>query len=1002
MWPNGIAFAVFSPVARKLGPGYVPPLVMKLRAIALACAWTLLALTSEVSFAQMGQFPQSPMPSQPPRADDEKPRDPVPPPEPLSPEAEEARERAQARGVLRAESARPGQIYEIRVIGARKVEPDAVLVQVQSRVGRPPDQRVLQSDVRRIFKMGLFADVVIRAAPGPEGSIVLTYVLTERPSIANVLIEGNRDVSDDDIEEVIDLRAYQVLDVQRVRQTVEKIEKLYVDKGFFLAEVSYELRPSTGVRQKDDDNLAGFFQDLSAPVPRADPSPAAGPDTDSSELVDVVFLVEENAKVKVEQIVFVGNQNVSDDALKNVMRTRENHPLGVFSEWGTYKEELAEIDLLGIEAVYQDQGFINVRVGQPRVELSTDKTRLSLYIPITEGKQFRLGRLDVQGELLIDDAAEFQRIRDEEPERIVFLKQQVMDRIRSQEGEIFVRSTVGQDLMAVADRYRDRGYAYVNVSPETRVDEAAQTLDLVLQISSGPRVLVERIEVKGNLKTQDEVIRREMRVFEGEYYSASALRLSEQRVNALGFFEKVEVTTRQGSTPDRMEIVVDVQEKATGTFQLGAGFSNAESFIFTGQVAQNNFLGRGWTVSGSLQWSGFRQILDFRFVDPYFTYIGQEPLTFAFTAYNTQRYYLDFFRNSTGGDVTLGYPVGRPLRGLTRSWIDDAPRAWMPYVPDFENLQLYLTATGERVEIAEQSFDVRLLGLSSTVPRYTTSLRGSLIFDQRNNRLFPSQGYFVQVQAELASPYFGSALLPSAESGLKSGLSNIDALQDNLGFLKTTGSPTAFTRLSFTGRAYYLFDQILPVSGVVAKGNVEVGALLTDDPTLIFERYYLGGFNTIRGYPLRSIGPAARVGGLDPSDPLQEFRIGGNKQFFLNLELEFPLFEQVGIRGVLFFDAGNAYGADENFFYLGNDPTPFLQNAQCAGQKCFDPRTDLKLLGVPWGLFSAVGFGVRWFSPIGPLRFEWGIPLNARPAGTFGLSRPDQSIQFEFNIGQSF
>ena len=974
---------------------------LRLRSPLSALLAVLVTLASAPVFAQLGQAP-GPPPGPPPEEEAEAPP-PPPPPEPLSPEAEAARERAQQRGVLRAERPQQGTVYEIRVLGARKVEPDAVLVNIQTRVGRPPDQRVIQADVRRIFQMGLFSDVVVEAQPGPRGSIILVYRLVERPAIANVIIEGNVDVSTDDIKEVVDLKPYQVLDIGRVRQNVEKIERLYVDKGFFLAEVTYELRPSTGVREQDDDSLTAFFQDLAAPEPvqeAAPPPGAAQPET--GEFVDVVFRVVENAKVKVENIVFIGNENISADELKHAMRTRENHPLGIFTEWGTYKEELAEIDLLAIEAVYQDQGYINVRIGQPRVELSSDKTRLALYIPITEGEQYKLSDLDIRGDLLVEDEARYREIRAQDDEQIVFLKQDLLERTRVRPGDIFSRSAIAQDVMAIADRYRDRGYAYVNISPETVLHEENNTLDLILQISSGPRVTIERIEVTGNLKTQDQVIRRELRIYEGEFYSASALRLSEQRVNALGYFEKVEVTTRQGSQPDRMVVVLDVKEKATGTFQLGAGFSNAESFIFTGQIAQNNFLGRGWTVSGSLQWSAYRQIVDFRFIDPYFLYIGQEPLTFAFTAYNTQRNYFDFTRNSTGGDVTLGYPVGRPLRFLTGSLIDEAPRSVLPYIPDFENFQLFATYLAERVEIADQSFAVRLRGLSSDVPRYTTSLRGSLIFDQRNNRIFPSQGYYLQLQAEVASPYLGSGLLPAAETALQESLSEVEALRDNLGFLKTTGEPNAFQRYSFTARAYFLFDEISPIKGIVAKGNLEIGALVTDDPTLVFEHYFLGGFNTIRGYPLRSIGPVARVGGLDPTDPLQEFRIGGDKQLFLNLELEFPLFEQVGIRGVLFFDAGNAYGPDENFLYIGTPPTPFLAGADCGPQKCFDPRTDLTILGVPTGLFTSVGFGVRWFSPIGPLRFEWGIPLNARPPGTPGLQTGDQAIQFEFNIGQSF
>jgi outer membrane protein insertion porin family len=957
---------------------------------------TALALAAPVRAQMMGPGPQPPPSMQ---EEEEKPRKPAEPlPEPPPPEMEAARERAKEPGVLRGAKPRKGRIYEIRIEGARKVEPDAVLINVQTRVDRAPDQRVIQSDVRRIYRMGLFSDVVVASAPGPKGSVKLVFRLVEKPALVNIEYEGNDDVSKDDIGEVVDLKAFEVLDVRRIKANVAKIEKLYVDKGFFLAEVGYELKKSDG-KKKEEDDYGGLFDVLKPPDPEATIGIDPSTDPASGEFVDVVFKIEENAKVRVETINFVGNENISTDELKNAMGTRENHPLGMLTQWGTYKEEMSELDLLAIEAVYQDRGYINVRVGKPRVGISGDKSRLTITIPINEGKQYRLRSFDIGGELLIEDDAEYARILQEDPERVVFSKSRLLGRTRVEEGELFARSKVAQDVLAIADRYRDKGYAYVNISPETRVHDEDDTVDLILRIEAGPRVTIERIEITGNSKTQDRVVRRELRIYEGEYYSASQLRLSEQRVTALGFFEKVDVTTRQGSAPDRMVIVLDTKEKPTGQFQLGAGFSNAEQFIFQGQVAQNNFGGRGHTVSASIQWSRFRNIIDVKWIDPYFLYVGQNPLTFAFTAFNTQRNFIDFLRNSTGGELTFGYPVGRPLSFLTRWMVSETPGEWRPYVPDFENLQIFLTANGERVEIQEQSFDVTLLGLSANKPRYTTGLRGSVIFDQRNNRIFPSRGWYLSTSAELAHPWLGSAVLPAAEEGLKAALEDNLGLKNNVGFLKASGLPNDFIRWSTTMRAYYSFDRWLPVNGVVLKGNVELGVLFTDDPTLVFEHYYLGGFNTIRGYPLRSIGPVARVGGLDPSDPLQEFRIGGDKQLIGNLELEFPLFEQVGIRGVLFLDAGNAYGPDENFFYAFNEDNEFLKNLDCGPNPCFDPRRDLD-----WslGLYTSVGFGVRWFSPIGPLRFEWGVPLNRREPGTFGNRAGDQPIQFEFNIGNSF
>ncbi len=971
-----------------------------MRALAIAAL-----VLSAPAFAQVGEDPfgpggETPGPGQGPQKPKEeqyvRPKEALEPlPEPLTPAEEKARERAKERGVLLSDKPRPGYISEVRIQGAKKIEPDAVLVQVQTRIDKKPDARTIQADIRRIYAMDIFDDVVVRSRPGPKGSIVIVFDLKEKPAIDEVIFEGNKDISKDDISDVVDIKPFQVLDISKVRANVSKIQKLYVDKGYFLAEVSYEIRPSTGTaKPHEEEGLLDLFKKPAAPEPgdQKDAAPARPDKQGEGEFVDVIFKITEAQKVKIETLTFVGNEHVPADDLTQYMRTHEAHPLGVLNEWGTYKEEQLDTDLLAIEQIYQDKGYINVKVGKPRVQLSADKTRIAVEIPVTEGKSYTLRSLTVKGDLIIDKPEEAAAAK----EGITFLRSDLLSRTHVKSGDVFSRTQVAIDVNAIADRYRDKGYAYVNIQPETVVHEEDDSVDLALNIESGPRVTVERVEITGNNKTQDSVIRRELRIYEGEWYSASALRISEQRVNALGFFEKVNVTTRQGSKPDRMILVFDVKEKSTGTFQLGAGFSNVENILFTGQIAYNNFLGLGTTVSGSVQWSGLRRIFDFRYIDPYAFTINQEPVTLAFSLFNTSQFFLDFARDSTGADATIGYPIGQPLTPLTKDMLSEASPALLPYIPNFENLQLFLSANMERVVIGDTNFNARLAALQTHLPHWTTSVKGAVVFDQRNNRLFPSAGWFLQGSVELASPLLGSALMPGAEKWVKDSLEGA-GVKDGLGFLYRNGDANDFQRYTLTARAYWNFDNILPVKGIVLKTNTEVG-FINSTSNLVFENYYMGGLNTIRGYFLRSISPVARVGAIgDPSSPLTDFLTGGNKEIFENLELEFPILEQVGIRGVLFFDAGNVYGPDENFFYIGNGENPLLKSSTCAGGPCWDPRTQL-----PLGLFYSVGAGIRWFSPIGPLRFELGFPLTPRPAGTFGFAAGDQPYSFEFNVGNSF
>jgi outer membrane protein insertion porin family len=423
------------------------------------------------------------------------------------------------------------------------------------------------------------------------------------------------------------------------------------------------------------------------------------------------------------------------------------------------------------------------------------------------------------------------------------------------------------------------------------------------------------------------VIRRELRIYEGERFSGTGLRQSRQRVNALGFFETAEITTKPGSTDDKVIAVVEVKERPTGTFQIGAGFSSYENFILTGQISQQNFFGWGQTLSLQVQWSRIRQLYQIQFVEPYFL---DTRWTFAFDLYRSEGIYTTFTREATGGSVTWGYE----LSGL-------AP--WWSFARRLEDMRLFATYTNENVDVTavEAPTIVDDLFTSGT----TSSVRLSLQWDKRDNRLFPTSGFFLAASSEVAPPL----LAPESLFG--------DAV--NL-----------FTRYSFDARYYQ------PVwRGIVARGKLTLGLIRDWDanhPVPISERFFVGGINSVRGYRFLSIAPRRSVRVLDtPDSPSELITVGGDKQAVVNLELEFPLFPEAGIRGVAFMDMGNAF----------------------AKGQYSDPEVSLSL-------YKSVGFGIRWISPIGPLRFEWGFPLNRRtdPAGDV----VDEPVDFQFTIGNFF
>ncbi|MDP1919706.1 MAG: outer membrane protein assembly factor BamA [Myxococcales bacterium] len=745
------------------------------------------------------------------------------------------------------------KITELRVEGNRRVEQAAIARALKQKVGEPFDATKTADDLRALWALKYFNDVQLLVQRTPDGVVYVVRV-EEKPAVRAVTLSGNDELSKDDLKDTIDIKTNSILDLSAIKRNVKKVSDKYVEKGYFLAEVTSQVRPVEG-----------------------------------SPEVDVVIVIKENAKVQVKELNFLGVEKVPVAELKAVMATKEGGYLSFLTSEGTYREELFQRDLQVIQAAYYDRGFINVRVDKPVVSLSPDKRNISITLRIEEGEPYKIGKLDFSGDLIIT-------------------KDEFKARMTSREGEIFNRSLLARDIQAITDVYYDSGFAYANPVPVTAVNADSKTIDLTFDVNKGKQVTIERIDIVGNTKTRDKVIRRQLRVYEGELFSGTGMRRSKEKVTALGFFETVEVTHKPGRDDEHVLVMVEVKEKSTGTFQVGLGFSNIESFIFTAQVAQQNFVGWGQAVSFSAQLSGLRQFFQASYFDPYFL---DTNFIFSLDAYRTQLDFFGFVRDAYGGTASLGYYV----------------------IADEMSFNLGYTREFVRVEPSRSS----LLLADQFRSGNTSAARLGWLWDKRNNRLFPSQGWFMNVTAEFAPRALGGSYI--------------------------------FNRYTGNFRGYVP----LPL-GIVFKAQLQLGIIQQLEPANglpASELYYLGGIFTVRGYPIRTISPT-ELAAASPDGVTQQINVGGDRQLFLNVELEFPIFEKVGIRGVLFYDAGNAFARG----------VPFFQ--------------DRTYPNLPLGLFHAVGFGFRWFSPIGPLRFEWGFPLNRRQG--IDLQVP----QFEFTIGQSF
>ncbi len=770
-------------------------------------------------------------------------------------------------------------VDQIAVEGNKRVEAEAILRNVKQRKGDPLDEDQVSRDLRAIYGLGYFEDIQVESRV-VDGKLALVFVVKEKPSIESVSLAGNDEIDEEDIQEVLDLKPFSILDISRLKDNEEKIRKLYADKGFFLTEVEAKVAPSP----------------------------------DDPEQVRVTFQIEEYTKVQVREISFLGIKALQPDELINIMETRPGSFFSFLTNFGVFKETSFEADLERITAYYYNQGYINVKVDQPQLRLSQDKQYLFITIPISEGEQHTLESTALTGDFLRPK---------EELEAMLTLKPDPA----ATERKVFSYGDMRTDITRIKDLYQDEGYAWANVNPIPRINAKDHSVALTYDLQKGPKVYFGRIEVVGNSKTRDKVVRRELVFAEGDLFSATKIKRSQARVQRLGFFESVDITTTQSDKQNVVDVKVTIVERPTGTFQVGAGFSSVENFIATAQVSQNNLFGRGQNLSLQATLSSIRTLFNLQFTEPY---LFDTRWQLSADLYDFEFIFNDFTRSSTGGSLTVGYPLPQP-------WLDLANIPGDVSVAGTYKLESVDVTLGGRNNNPNRSTSQLFAG------GLTSSMRLNLQWDTRDNRLFPTQGFLQNATAEFASDY--------------------------------SFSENEFASYSFDSRWYFpLFWNF------VLKFNTEIGVILPldpDKPVPLFERFFLGGPNSVRGFQRAGLGPTRDVAGItsDPATVLSDFNIGGNKKIVFNAELEFPIFASVGIRGVFFFDMGNAFDDGESFVF-----TPDLFVA--SDERFAD------------SLRTAWGFGLRWFSPIGPLRFEWGFPLQPLPG--------EDPLIFEFSIGNSF
>ncbi len=727
------------------------------------------------------------------------------------------------------------KITQVVVRGNRRIEASAILNAISIKSGDSLSSEKTDADIRSIYKLGQFQDVQVSSEP-VNGGIVLVFSVIEKPIVRAVLFEGNKEIKQDKLLDGLPIRRNAIFSQKDLDGATAKLKKQYQDEGYYLVKIEPVIEQKTPTEYQ------------------------------------VVFKVIEGKKIRISTISFEGNNSFSARKLRGVMETKEEWFMSWLTGAGTYKEEVLRNDALLLADFYLNNGYINVKVGEPSIKLADDQESLVVSINVTEGDQYRIGEIAFKGDILY-------------PEK------EIRAKLKSEPGEVFSRANLRADIGTITDMTADKGYAFNNVDPKTKPDQEKKTLDLTFDVEKGELVYIERISIAGNSKTRDKVVRREMRLMEGELYSATGFKRSKQNLMNTGYFEEANIATAKGSSPEKLNVAVDLKEKATGAFTIGGGYSSLDGLIFQGSVSQSNFMGLGLKANASAAIGGKTNTYSVGLTDPYFL---DSKWTLGVDIYRSERDYTDYSRRLTGGDIKAGYPI-----------TDFIGTFWMyKYeIKDIYNPDSYYLEANVKYP------DSYPLGQTTT-----SSIYASITNNTTDFRFDPSSGMVNTLSVEYA--------------GL--------------------GGDNKYVREICDNTIYYPLWWKFVVSAKLA-----VGAVQQAGPKIpIDEKFYLGGIGTLRGYAARTVCP------IDNG-----VYVGGEKELFGNLEIKFPLLQEYGIKGVGFFDYGNAWTS--------------------GGIK-------------PPDMLMSYGGGIRWASPMGPLRLEYGIPINPRP----GID--NRSGRFEFAIGSLF
>jgi len=741
----------------------------------------------------------------------------------------------------------PFTVRDIRVEGLQRVEPGTVFASMPVRVGDQYSDEKGAAAIRALFALGLFKDVRLET----EGDVLLV-VVEERPSVAGLefvgLKEFDKEVLIKALKEV-GLSEGRPYDKALADKAEQELKRQYISRSLYGAEVVATATPVERNR------------------------------------VNLTFTITEGAPAKIRQIQIIGNKTFSEGTL----RDQFNLDTGGWMTWYTkadrYSRTKLNGDLESLRSYYLSRGFLEFRIDSTQVSMSADKQEMSITINITEGERFVVSAVRLEGNYLEKDD-EFKAL------------------VKIQAGQAYNAETVAETIKAFTDHFGKFGFAFARVQARPEIDRTTNRVAMVLQAEPARRAYVRRIQVAGNNRTRDEVIRRELRQLESSWYDGDKIKLSRDRVDRLGYFTEVNVDTQEvPGTTDQVDLQFNVTEKPTGSITLGAGFSSYEKVALSFGIAQENAFGSGNYLALQVNTSKYNRNIVLSSTDPYFTESGISRTLDLF--YRTTRPYFGDLNAYSLINSGFGLRFGVPVTEKDRIFLG-------------ANLEQTQIRAGTGLPDAYIDYSNQFGATSRALP-----LTLGWSSDERDSALVPTKGQYQRVFADVS----------------------------------VAGEARYY-------RANYQFQQYIPLGKKFTfafNSDLGYGAGMSGKPFPIFKNYYVGGLGSVRGYEQSTLGPTRTTSATN----LNPVYLGGAKKVVFNGEFVGP-FPGTGndktLRVFAFVDAGYAYGQD--------DPIRLSE------------------------LRSSYGVGLSWISPMGPLRFSYGLPLK---------HRADDKIQkLQFQIGTSF